>query len=103
MINFNLLRIFHMVAHTHNVVHAAENLYISQPAVSTALKKFQNELGFSLFIKYKRNLVLTDEGKKLLEFADKIFSIEKEIDEFIQLSHGKKSTTVSIKRSMTSS
>ena len=85
-----------MVAHTHNVVHAAENLYISQPAVSAALKKFQNELGFSLFIKYKRNLVLTEEGKKILEFADKIFSIEKDIDSYIHMTREKASTSIQL-------
>lgn len=86
MINFNLLRVFRMVAHTHSVVLAAERLYVSQPAVSSALKKLQQHCGLSLFQKSGRTIVLTKDGEYLLGIADKIFALEREIEDFIKSS-----------------
>ena len=45
MTNLNLYRIFCEVARTQNITKASDNLYISQPAVSSAIKELENELG----------------------------------------------------------
>ena len=83
MLNFNLLRVFYAVARTRSVVRAAEKLYISQPAVSSGLKKLQQRYGISLFAKEGRNLVLTKDGEQLLDIAEKIFAAEKEAEHFL--------------------
>ncbi len=80
MINFRLLRVFHTVAHTHSVVQAAERLFISQPAVSSTLKKLQQELGIELFKRSGRNLILTHDGESVLQITDQIFLLEKKIE-----------------------
>lgn len=83
MINFNLLRIFHTVAVTGSVVRAAYQLHISQPAVSNGLKKLQDEFNIALFKRKRRNLVLTKDGEELLSYTKSIFSIEKDIELFL--------------------
>ncbi len=83
MLNLNNLRTFYMVAKNKSVLLASEELFISQPAVSNALKKIQQELKTPLFVKNGRNLELTEKGKKLYIKAEKLFEIEKDIERFI--------------------
>lgn len=51
---------------------AAEALYVSQPSISSSLKNLEKELGFELFRRSARGLLLTENGKKALVFAKKI-------------------------------
>ena len=83
MLNINQLRIFYEVARTKSVVRAAEKLFISQPAISNGLKKFQQQYGISLFIKEGRNLVLSSAGQQLYDISKKIFSSEKEAEDLL--------------------
>ncbi len=73
------LRGFYEVALTKNVSLAADNLHISQPALSISIKKLEGELGLSLFARDGRSVRLTDEGKMLLPLVTKIISYETEI------------------------
>ncbi|MVM33513.1 LysR family transcriptional regulator [Spirosoma sp. HMF4905] len=57
------LRYFEAVAQTLHFGQAADRLNISQPAVSKQIKELEDELGFPLFIRYKKKVVLTDVGK----------------------------------------
>ncbi len=83
MINLNNLRVFYLVAKHKSVLLAAEKLFISQPAVSNALKKIQKELNTSLFEKNGRNLELTEKGKTIYDYAKKIFETEQEINDYL--------------------
>ena len=76
MLNNNL-RIFITAAELESLTEAAKKLYISQPAVSQAIRKLEEELNVKLFIRNKRNrLTLTDVGKEILALAYKMADLE---------------------------
>lgn len=64
-IDFELYRIFYEVANYGNITKASMHLNISQPAISKSIKNLENQLGGSLFIRTKKGVVLTEEGKEL--------------------------------------
>jgi DNA-binding transcriptional LysR family regulator len=84
MINFNQLRVFYYVARYLNHTLAAQKLHISQPAVTSQLKLFEDSCGLKLFKKKGRKIYLTGEGKALYDYAHKIFEDEKEIEVAVQ-------------------
>lgn len=59
--------IFHTVAQCKNISKAAEQLFISQPAVSKSIQKLEQSLGCRLFLRSSRGVTLTDEGALLYE------------------------------------
>ena len=63
-IDFELYRIFYVVANHCNITKASKELNISQPAISKSIKNLEKQLGGQLFIRNKRGVVLTDEGKE---------------------------------------
>ena len=63
--NLNLYRIFYTVAMYGNISHAAQALFISQPAVSKAVAKLEDEMGTALLSRYSRGVTLTSEGELL--------------------------------------
>ena len=78
--NLNQLRIFYESAKCLNFSRAAEHLYISQPAVSSQIKQMELFLKTKLFNKTGRKLYLTETGKVLLSYAQKIFDLEREAE-----------------------
>ena len=54
---------FYTVANTQNISKAASELFISQPAISKSLRKLEENLNLSLFIRNSRGVTLTSEGK----------------------------------------
>ena len=83
MLNFNQLRVFYYVAKNLNFTAAAHDLFITQPAVTFQVKSFQEYCNLKLLKKRGRKIYLTDEGKALYAYADKIFRYEKEIENII--------------------
>ena len=83
MLNFNQLRIFYHAAKHLNFTAAANELFITQPAVTAQMKTFEEFCNLKLFKKRGRKIYLTDEGKALFEYADTIFKYEKEIENVI--------------------
>ena len=65
--NLNQYKIFYSVAQYGNISRAADNLYISQPAISKAIVKLEETLNTKLFLRNPRGVVLTDEGKILFD------------------------------------
>ena len=63
------VRYFLTIAETGNFSRAAERLYLSQPSLSTGIKKLEQELGVSLFERGGRRTVLTIAGRSFLEKA----------------------------------
>lgn len=79
MLNNNL-RIFITAAELLNLTEAAKKLYISQPAVSQAIKKLEEELQLQLFYRDKRSsLHLTAAGKDILSIAYKMADLENKL------------------------
>ena len=69
MVNLELYRVFYTVAKCGSLTKAAEELYISQPAVSQSVKQLENQLGVSLFNRTHRGMELSANGGKLI-FAE---------------------------------
>lgn len=63
--DLNLLRIFLVVAEHSNITRAADRLYLTQSAVSAAMKRLQDSVGAPLLAKQGRGLVLTQRGERL--------------------------------------
>lgn len=62
MVNLELYRVFYMVAKCGSLTKAAQELFISQPAVSQAIKQLETQLGGKLFNRVSRGMQLTKEG-----------------------------------------
>ncbi|UWP59320.1 LysR family transcriptional regulator [Ruminococcus gauvreauii] len=71
--NLSLYRIFYTVANTQNISKAASELFISQPAISKSLRKLEENLNLSLFIRNSRGVTLTSEGKTLYTYVSQAF------------------------------
>jgi DNA-binding transcriptional LysR family regulator len=83
------LRAFVMIALEGNLTRAATRLNLTQPAVSLQLKALQNQIGTQLFNRTAIGMQLTDEGTKLLPFAERILA---SVSEFQQGVHALQST-----------
>ena len=68
-INFELYRIFYTVAVCGNITKASKELMISQPAVTKQLKTLENQLGGELFIRTKKGVILTDNGREIFNYV----------------------------------
>ncbi|MCE9574524.1 MAG: LysR family transcriptional regulator [Deltaproteobacteria bacterium] len=64
-LDLNLLRVFAVVAEAGSVTAAAKQLYLTQPAVSAALRRLTTTVGAPLFARSGRGLVLTSRGERL--------------------------------------
>ncbi len=71
-------RIFYAVAQTGNLTRAAERLYLSQPAVSQAIKKLEAAIGGALFLRTARGVRLTAEGEVLFAYLQRAFRLIEE-------------------------
>ncbi|MBO5261315.1 MAG: LysR family transcriptional regulator [Coprococcus sp.] len=71
--NLNNYVIFHTVAKSGNISRAANQLYISQPAISKSISKLEAELGTALFSRGSRGVTLTEEGQVLYEYVERAF------------------------------
>ncbi|MBA9038733.1 DNA-binding transcriptional LysR family regulator [Bacillus aryabhattai] len=80
VMNMNNLELFMKVAEKMSVTEASRELFISQPAVSKAVKNLETYLNIKLFIRDKKNgLMLTEVGKEILVLARQMKGIENKI------------------------
>ena len=84
MINLNQLRVFCQVAESKTLTKAADKLFISQPAVTAQMKRFEDYCNLKLFKKRGSKVYLTEEGKTLHEYARKVFEHERKVEELIE-------------------
>jgi DNA-binding transcriptional LysR family regulator len=71
MINFEYYKIFYYVAKLKSITRAAEELYITQPAVSQVIKQLENTLGGNLFYRSSKGVKLTPEGEILYTYISR--------------------------------
>lgn len=83
MINLNQLRVFYCVAKNISFTKAAEELFITQPAVTAQVKLFEEWCELKFFKKKGRGIALTDEGETLYRHACEIFEHEKKLESII--------------------
>ncbi|OAT80730.1 LysR family transcriptional regulator [Desulfotomaculum copahuensis] len=95
MLELNLyqLRVFYTVARLLNYSRAGEELALSQPAVSRQVAGLEKSLGLDLFVRQGRRITLTDAGRCLFEYADRIFDLAGEarraVTQFKDLERGR--------------
>jgi DNA-binding transcriptional LysR family regulator len=75
------LEVFLAVARERRFSRAAEKLYRTQSAVSQTIRKLEDELGEALFDRSSREGVLTDAGKVLFDYAEKLVNLRAEATE----------------------
>jgi DNA-binding transcriptional LysR family regulator len=75
----NTLRVFLTIANERSFSRAAAKLGRTQPAVSLALQRLESELGEQLLDRFARDVVLTDAGRTVLEYARRFQNLESEL------------------------
>lgn len=70
ILDIEILKTFIEVRNTRHFGKAAENLYISQAAVSARVKQLEDNLGIKVFIRSRNNIQLTAEGERLVPYAE---------------------------------
>lgn len=88
MVNLELYRVFNTVAKCGSLTKAAQELFISQPAVSQSIKQLEGQLGVTLFNRTHRGMELSAAGGKL---------IFKKVDEALRLLDEAESTFTDLK------
>ena len=61
------------IAETKSFNKAAEQLYVSQPSLTSAMKELEKELGITLFYRSGRGVTLTNDGTEFLLYAKQIY------------------------------
>jgi len=74
MMDWDKLRIFHVVAQAGSFTHAGERLNLSQSAVSRQISTLEQTLGVQLFTRHARGLILTSEGETLHKTVSSVFA-----------------------------
>jgi DNA-binding transcriptional LysR family regulator len=77
MENFKL-KVFRVVADTLNFRRAAEELHLTQPAITSQIKSLEESLGIALFDRISRDIKLTPAGKTLLQYVRRIEAVTNE-------------------------
>ena len=75
------LRYFLAVAREENMSRAAEQLHVTQPTLSKALKSLEDELGKKLFTRHSFSIALTEEGELLRSRAEDLISMADKIEQ----------------------
>lgn len=76
MVNLELYKVFYTVAKCGSLTKAAEELYISQPAVSQAIKQLETQLGGQLFNRTHKGMELTETGgKQIFDTVEKALKL----------------------------
>lgn len=87
-INYHHLFYFKTIAEEQSVSKAAEKLRLGQPTLSAQLKQFEDYLDVKLFDRQHKKLILTEQGKLTLHYAQSIFKLGSEmIDSLRDRSH----------------
>lgn len=76
--NLHHLMIFKAIAETGSITAASQQLHISQPALSRELRVFEARLGVTLYERHARGMHLTEPGRLLLGYAERLFALEAE-------------------------
>lgn len=90
--NLELYKVFYHTAKLRSFSGAAKELFITQPAVSQAIKQLENELGGQLFFRNAKGVMLTQEGEVLFHYIEQAYQLiatgEKKVTEIHTLLNG---------------
>lgn len=88
----NQLRYFQAVCRSGSIRKTTELLHISQPSISSAIMELEKEFQVQLFVRQSRSLILTDEGRTLLGYADEILRKTDEAERIMHMLGSQKKT-----------
>ena len=74
-----LLQLFLEVAKHKSITKAAENMHLLQPALSKSIRALEEELGMTLIIRTNKTSDLTDAGRIVLEYSQKMAAVLSEM------------------------
>ena len=83
-INFHHLKVFHAVARRLSYSRAAEQLYISQPAVSRVVQDLEKAVGTPLFLRQGKRISLTEAGRRVYDYAQRVLDLTDELEQAIR-------------------
>ncbi|WJW76198.1 LysR family transcriptional regulator [Thiohalobacter sp. IOR34] len=95
------LQVFHTVARLLSFTKAAETLHMTQPAVTFQVRQLEEHFNTRLFDRTHNRISLTEAGKRVFEFADRIFVLYDEMEEAVREMTGEVSGVISIGASTT--
>src|SRR5512140_621298 len=78
-LNYNHLRYFWAVARQGSLTRAAEQMNLSQSALSVQIQKLEHQVGHQLFERAGKKLILTEAGQIALDYADTVFKAGDEL------------------------
>lgn len=79
--NIRHLKIFVSVVKNNSITKASKELYLTQPAVSLAIKELEESYQTKLFSRINKKLYITDAGKKLYEYSAMILDLYKKMED----------------------
>ncbi|MFK7824768.1 MAG: LysR family transcriptional regulator [Oligoflexales bacterium] len=78
-LNYHHLYYFYVIARENGVTEASYKLKLAQSTLSAQLKQFEDVIGYRLFERKNRKMLLTDVGKRVYDYAHEIFSLGEEL------------------------
>ena len=82
------LEYFCAVSRYHSITQAAQKLYVTQPAISSAIRELEKEFSINLFTRSKNHLTLTTEGEAFYQKASTLLATIHETEsELYDLGH----------------
>ncbi len=78
--DWDRLRIFHIVADAGSFSHASEEISTSQSAISRQISNLESEVGIELFHRHPRGLILTEQGELLYKGTRSVIDIIRETE-----------------------
>ncbi len=94
--NLYHLKTFYFTAKFRSYTKAADELCITQPAVTRQIQELQSTYDLTLFNRVGKKIILTDAGETLYSLAEKIFELETQVEESIRDFQQQKSGKISI-------
>lgn len=80
-LNYNQLYYFYIIASLGSIKDACEKLHLTQPTISGQLKALEEDLGYKLFDRKYRKLILNDMGKLVFQKIENVFLASEELTE----------------------
>lgn len=81
MIEIYQLEYFLATVKEGSLLKASESLHVSQPALSRAIQKLEEDLGIPLFNRSKNRLILNENGEQIIDYAKNIIEMRKQLEE----------------------
>nr|WP_295905865.1 LysR family transcriptional regulator [uncultured Bdellovibrio sp.] len=77
--DIDVLKYFKTIARTGNMSRAAQELHVSQPTLTVAIKKLEEMLGVTLFERSKKGVTLTPSGLQIYQYSDQMIELWEEM------------------------